>query len=82
MQKVFQNKKTMLVLIMILLIPLMLFFLGALSTYLINLTVKSTASKHILKPEEVSFTDADCILVLGCLVWSEGAPATCLKTGC
>ena len=53
--------------------------LGVLSALIINHHVKSTAEKHILTTESIpEDADFDCILVLGCGVYSNGKPSPML----
>ena len=52
----------------------------ALVTLGINGYVKSVGGEHILTAEEaLSLEDVDCILVLGCLVYSSGRPSDALN---
>lgn len=44
----------------------------------INLYVVNKASGHILAPEALEGEKADCILVLGALVWEDGRPSQVL----
>ncbi|MBH1940802.1 YdcF family protein [Mobilitalea sibirica] len=45
----------------------------------INLYVKTTVRKKIILPEEASGLEADCIVVLGAGVWSDGRPSHMLE---
>ncbi len=57
-----------------------LVLLGALATLIINLIVcRSTASRNVSVEDALSFTDADCILVLGCGVHADGSPTHMLE---
>ena len=60
-------------------IVLVLAVLMAGGVFGINAYVKDVASAHILTPEEAAqIGDVDCILVLGCLVHSDGEPSDML----
>jgi len=47
--------------------------------FVCNMIVVGSAKKYILSASEVSDEDFDCILVLGCLVWSNGKMSWMLK---
>ena len=53
----------------IMLIVLLTFIIGALSPFLINAIVINSTSKYIVTKEEAASLNADCIIVLGALVW-------------
>ena len=67
----------------ILLILIVLVSLGAAVVFGaagINILVKNTASEFILQPENATeLSNADCILVLGCLVRDGGTPSAMLE---
>lgn len=51
----------------------------ALTALVLNLIVKSSASRHILTAQEAKeLEDVDCILVLGCKVHGDGSPSAML----
>ena len=53
--------------------------LGGLAELGINAFVKDSTKEQILTPQQAAaLTDVDCILVLGCLVKSDGAPSDML----
>ena len=57
-----------------LMIMLCLVLVGTMTVLGINARVKSVGKKHLLTAEEAAqLTDVDCILVLGCLVRSDGS---------
>ena len=53
----------------IMLIVLLTFIIGALSPFLINAIVINSTSKYIITKETAASLNADCIIVLGALVW-------------
>lgn len=64
----------------ILIIFLCLILLGAIAVLSINAHVKQVGGKKIITPEEaLKLQDVDCIIVLGCLVKSDGAPSDMLS---
>lgn len=67
-------------LIRILIILLILTFAVTLSAFIINGHVKSTASEHIYTEDTLPPDERyDCILVLGCGVYSDGTPSPMLS---
>ncbi len=57
-----------------------LFIAGILSVFALNVYVKQSVKDRILTVEEAaSLTDVDCILVLGCRVYTDGSPCDMLK---
>jgi len=66
-------------LIRIAVVLLSLFLLGSVALLGINAYVKGTTNGQIMTAEEASdLSDVDCILVLGCLVRSDGSPSDML----
>lgn len=73
MKRLFKLIKGIIVLVLILGV------LVAGGAFVVNAYVKEVASPHILTPEAAAeLEDVDCILVLGCLVHSDGEPSDML----
>ena len=60
-------------------IVVILALVGALSVAGINLLVCETVKKQILTQEQAASLDADCIIVFGCQVRSDGTPSHMLE---
>ena len=58
---------------------LFLILISILSVVFINAYVKSSVNDKIIKIDEASSLDADCILVLGAGVWNNGKPSSMLE---
>lgn len=72
------KKKKTLIITLIVLISLVVVALG--TVFGINAYVRSVGGDNILTAEEATkLTDVDCILVLGCLVKSDGTPSDMLQ---
>ena len=68
------------ILLIVFLILLALAILGAVAVFSINAHVKSVAAPKILTPEQAAeLQDVDCIIVLGCRVYSNGNPSPMLE---
>jgi SanA protein len=63
----------------IMLIVLLTFIIGALSPFLINAIVINSTSKYIVTKEEAASLNADCIIVLGALVWDNNRLSNMLE---
>ena len=68
------------ILLTVFLVLLALAILSAVAVLLINSHVKSVAAPKILTPEQAAqLEDVDCIIVLGCRVYSNGTPSSMLE---
>ena len=68
------NKKRAIIIAIIILVSLMI--TGIAAVFGINSYVKSVGKNKIIPPEEAAkLADVDCIIVLGCLVESDGTPS-------
>lgn len=73
-----KSKKRLLIIILIICISLSV--IGASILLGLNAYVKGVAKADIITPEEaVNLEDVDCIIVLGCLVKSDGSPSDMLS---
>jgi vancomycin permeability regulator SanA len=73
-----KSKKRLLIIILIICISLSV--IGASILLGLNAYVKGVAKADIITPEEaVNLDDVDCIIVLGCLVKSDGSPSDMLS---
>lgn len=63
----------------VMIVAALLIIFGATCTFVINKIVIDSATEYILTEEQASELDADCILILGCLVWDEGRPSHILE---
>ena len=73
-----KSKKRLLIIILIICISIS--FIGASILLGLNAYVKGVAKADIITPEEaVNLEDVDCIIVLGCLVKSDGSPSDMLS---
>ena len=72
------SKKKLLLTVFLILLALAV--LGAVAVLLINTYVKSAASPKILTAEQAAeLDDVDCIIVLGCMVYSDDRPSPMLE---
>ncbi len=59
---------------------ILLFAIGITAVFILNAYVKAVGKARILAPDEAAkLSGVDCILVLGCKVWEDGAPSDMLK---
>ena len=64
----------------IIVILVLLFVVAATAAFLVDSFVKAKAKKSIITAEEATpISDADCIIVLGCRVWSDNTPSAMLS---
>ena len=73
-------KKTIKILLIIVSCCLCAAILGVAAALAVNASVKASTAPQILSPEQAAtLQDVDCILVLGCLVKSDGTPSDMLE---
>ena len=64
----------------IIVILVLLFVVAATAAFLVDSFVKAKAKERIITAEEATqISDADCIIVLGCRVWSDNTPSAMLS---
>ena len=64
----------------IIVILVLLFVVAATAAFSVDSFVKAKAKEHIITAEEATqISDADCIIVLGCRVWSDNTPSAMLS---
>lgn len=64
----------------IIVILVLLFVVAATATFSVDSFVKAKAKERIITAEEATqISDADCIIVLGCRVWSDNTPSAMLS---
>lgn len=64
----------------IIVILVLLFVVAATAAFSVDLFVKAKAKERIITAEEATqISDADCIIVLGCRVWSDNTPSAMLS---
>lgn len=64
----------------IIVILVLLFVVAATAAFSVDSFVKAKAKKSIITAEEATqISDADCIIVLGCRVWSDNTPSAMLS---
>ena len=64
----------------IIVILVLLFVVAATAAFSVDSFVKAKAKERIITAEEATqISDADCIIVLGCRVWSDNTPSAMLS---
>ena len=64
----------------IIVILVLLFVVAATAAFSVDFFVKAKAKERIITAEEATqISDADCIIVLGCRVWSDNTPSAMLS---